>query len=189
MPKRRFQHQKTRQDKNQIQPKQADNTRRSFFRRPLSLILPLFGIGCLGVLFGIAQGPGVLFGVVLVGTVGLGLLVRMIMGLCNIDWNNVNWEVVGAGCLGALLEGCLEVLSLEFLEHGCCLWAVILITMTGTIGGLLIGHTSLLGVLTGAGMALAIVILFVGLAFMSRNEEVFDGSNTKASVGNPADSA
>jgi hypothetical protein len=91
----------------------------SLFRRPLGLILPLFGIGCLEALF----------------------------------------------------EGCLEVLSLEFSEHGCCLWVVILsIAMTGTISGLLIGHA----LFTKAGMALARVILFVGLASKSRNEEAFD---------------
>ena len=163
MPRHRFQRQQTKQDMNQILPEQADNTRRSLFRRPLSLILPLFGISCLAALSGAAQGPGVFFGMMLVGTVGLvvlALLVRMIISFCNIDWNTVNWQSVGAGCLGALLEGSLELLSLDFLEHGCCLWVVILaIAMTGTISGLLIGHTLLMGVLTGAGIGLAIGIL------------------------------
>ncbi len=104
----------------------------------------------------------------LIGLVGLALLLAVIA-------DPVNFFAEGV---------------VAFLESGCCLAIVALfLAIPGTISGLLLWHSLLLGVFTGAGSVLVALIAFVSLTFPSRKERRAHGSQAIASVGNSAGSA
>lgn len=92
--------------------------------------------------------------------------------------------LVGLFILIAIIQNPAEFFAegvLAFLESGCCLATVVLfIALTGTISGLLVWHSLLLGVPTEATSALVALIIFVGLALPNRKEEVFHRSKANA---------
>jgi hypothetical protein len=79
----------------------------------------------------------------------------------------------------------------EVLEPGgCCLaFPILFMGIIGTMSGLLIWHSLLVGMLTGGGSALVALIAFVVLALSSQKEREVHGSHANASVGNSAGGA
>lgn len=101
--------------------------------------------------------------------------------------------LVGLSLLLAVIDDPMNFFAegvLAFLESGCCLAIVLLfLALPATISGLLLWHSVLLGVFTGAGSALVALIAFVGLALPGRKERRGHGSQANASIRNSAGAA